>query len=82
MLFEDDKFARAAIRKSNEKTSAHDASIIKNNKIARFKKIGNVGIVAVGDFAGLFIENEQASSATNFGRTLGDILFRQIVIKI
>ena len=82
MLFEDNELARAAIRKSNEKTSAHDASIIKNNKIARFKKIGNVGIVAVGDFAGLFIENEQASSATNFGRTLGDILFREIIIKI
>lgn len=82
MLFEDDKFARATIGKSSKKTGAHNASVVKDNEVAWFEKIGNVGVVAVGNLAGLFIEDEQAGSAANFWRALSNILFREIVIKI
>jgi hypothetical protein len=82
VFFEDDEFAWTAIGKSSKKTSAHDAGVVKDYEVAWFEKISNVGIMAVGDFTSLFIEDEQASSATDFWWTLSDILFREIVIKI
>ena len=45
MFFEDDKFARATVGKLCEDAGAHDASIIQNNEITRFEKIGEVGVL-------------------------------------
>lgn len=55
VAFEDDEFARAAVRQFREDATAHDASVVEDNEIAWFEKVGELGVFAVGDGAGLAI---------------------------
>ena len=72
MALENNELAWAAIWELGKDAAAHDAGIIQNNEIAWLEKIGKIGILAVGDFAGLAVEGEQASGAANFWRLTGD----------
>ncbi len=72
VTFEHDKLAWAAVWQLGEDTATHDASVVQNNEIAWLEKISQFSIFAVGNFASLAIEGEQASSAADFWRLAGD----------
>ena len=83
VAFENDEFAWVAVGFAfSEDAAAHDAGIIEDDEIARLQKVGQVRVVAVGIFAGFAIQDEQASSAADFWRMLGDNFLWKIVIKI
>ena len=75
MFFEYNELARTAIWQFSKNARTHHARIIENDKVSGFKKVGKIGIFRIGNIAGLTIENEQASSAANFGRANGDFFF-------
>ncbi len=83
VAFEHDELAWVAVRFAfGEDTAAHDAGIVEDNEIARLQKVGQVCVATVGIFAGFAIQDEQASSAADFWRMLGDDFLWKIVIKI